>query len=194
MARVNPQERIAGGAGMSFLTLRLGSHRMSSGLPLCRHTPETGEFSIQGAMDTVMTDTFSEAERSRIMRAVKSENTTPEMVVRRLAHSMGYRYRLHVRALPGNPDLVFPRLRKIIFVHGCFWHLHGCSRTRVPSSRRDYWVPKLEGNRARDRRVRRALRRAGWRVLIVWECQTRPSRLGRLSARLRSFLSEPVSP
>jgi DNA mismatch endonuclease (patch repair protein) len=136
-----------------------------------------------------VTDTFSKIERSRIMAAVKSRDTTPEMLVRRLVHRMGFRYRLHMRALPGAPDLVFPSLRKVINVHDCFWHLHGCPRCRVPSSRRRYWVAKLEGNAARDKKVRRALRRAGWRVLVVWECQTRPSDHARLEARIARFLA-----
>ena len=118
------------------------------------------------------TDTFSRAERSRIMAAVKSQDTTPELVARRIAHALGYRYRLHVRALPGCPDMVLPRLRKIINVHGCFWHMHACGRCRIPASRRRYWEEKLRRNRERDRRTLRALRRANWRVLVVWECQT----------------------
>lgn len=135
-----------------------------------------------------MPDTFTPAERSRIMAAVKSRDTTPEMVVRRLVHGLGYRYRLHARDLPGTPDLVLPRHRKIINVCGCFWHLHGCPRCRIPSSRRDYWVAKLERNAARDRRVNRVLRRAGWSVLVVWECQTRRKRLDSLEHRVSRFL------
>src|SRR6185295_10356211 len=100
-----------------------------------------------------MADTFSVAERSRIMAAVKSRDTTPEMVVRRMVHAMGFRYRLHVRSLPGAPDLVFPRLRSVIFVSGCFWHMHTCGRCRIPTARRKYWVAKLERNAARDKRV-----------------------------------------
>jgi DNA mismatch endonuclease, patch repair protein len=101
---------------------------------------------------------------------------------------MGFRYRLHVRALPGAPGLVFPRLRKVINVHGCFWHLHGCPLCRVPASRRRYWAAKLQRNAARDELVGRALRRAGWRVLVVWECQTRREKLARLEARITKFL------
>jgi DNA mismatch endonuclease (patch repair protein) len=123
------------------------------------------------------------------MAAVKSKDTTPEMVVRRLVHGMGYRYRLHVAGLPGNPDLVFAALQKIIFVSGCFWHMHGCGRCRIPASRRSYWVKKLERNAARDKRVERALRRNGWRTMVVWECQTTARGLGRLQARLARFLS-----
>jgi len=136
-----------------------------------------------------MADTFTKAERSRIMAAVRSKDTAPEMIVRRLVHSLGYRYRLHVRALPGTPDLVFPRLRKVINVSGCFWHMHDCGRCRLPASRRRYWTRKLEGNAARDRRNRRALRKSGWGVLVVWECQTHASCLRRLRTRITSFLS-----
>ncbi len=133
-----------------------------------------------------MMDTFSKLERSRIMAAVKSKDTTPELVVRRLVHRLGYRYRLHLRSLPGTPDLVFPSRRKIINVSGCFWHMHGCGRCRIPSSRRMYWVGKLERKRARDRRTRRALARRGWRVLTIWECQT--LRAEGVAGRIRRFL------
>jgi DNA mismatch endonuclease, patch repair protein len=122
------------------------------------------------------------------MAAVKSRDTTPELAVRRLVHSMGYRYRLHVRSLAGTPDLVFPRLRKIINVNGCFWHLHGCRRCRVPSSRRGYWTAKLQRNAARDKRTVRQLRRGGWRVLVLWECQIGAARQAGLRARIVRFL------
>lgn len=135
-----------------------------------------------------MTDTFSKSERSRIMAAVRSKDTTPELIVRRLAHSLGFRYRLHVRSLPGTPDLVFPRLRKVINVSGCFWHMHDCGNCRIPSSRRQYWIEKLKRNVARDKRTQRALRRAGWGVMVVWECQTRADGLRRLGRRIERFL------
>ena len=122
------------------------------------------------------------------MAAVKSRDTTPEMAVRRLVHSLGYRYRLHVRSLPGTPDLVFPRLRKIINVNGCFWHLHGCDRCRVPSSRRSYWTAKLQRNAARDKRTKRELRCNGWQVLVLWECQITPAKQTRLQTRIAAFL------
>jgi DNA mismatch endonuclease (patch repair protein) len=132
-----------------------------------------------------MADTFTKAERSRIMAAVGSKDT-PEWIVRRAAHALGYRYRLHVRTLPGTPDLVFASRRKVINVSGCFWHMHGCGRCRIPAARRDYWVAKLERNRRRDRRTRRALRRLGWDVLTIWECQTRDR--VRLRLRLSNYL------
>lgn len=136
-----------------------------------------------------MADTFSKSERSRIMAAVKSKDTTPELIVRRLVHSLGYRYRLHVAALPGVPDLVFPRHRAILFVSGCFWHMHLCGACRIPATRRAYWLGKLRRNAERDKRNRRALRRAGWKVLVVWECQTKPAKRASLRPRIAAFLA-----
>lgn len=108
------------------------------------------------------------------MSRIRSKGTKPEMTVRRLLHSMGYRYRLHRRDLPGSPDLVFPKWRKAIFVHGCFWHQHpGCRISRQPKSNRDYWVPKLERNTARDAEHQAQLREMGWEVLVIWECEVR---------------------
>lgn len=138
-----------------------------------------------------MTDTFTKAERSRIMAAVKSKDTTPEMVVRRIVHGLGFRYRLHVRSLPGTPDLVFPRLRKVIDVRGCFWHMHGCRSCRIPTTRLTYWTRKLTGNTLRDRQNARELRRSGWEVLTVWECQTKNDATRRLLLRLEHFLGGP---
>ena len=134
-------------------------------------------------------DTFTPAERSRVMRAVKSAGTTPELIVRRLVHGLGYRFRLHSRDLPGSPDLVLPRHKKAIFVHGCFWHRHRCPAGQsTPASRVDYWQAKFARNTARDAAAVRKLRRLGWSVLVVWECQTRASRLESLEARLNRFL------
>lgn len=139
-----------------------------------------------------MTDTLSSEERSRRMALVRSTDTEPEMRVRHLLHGMGYRYRLHRRDLPGTPDLVFPGRRAVVLVHGCFWHRHeGCSLARLPKSRKEFWVPKLEGNKARDAREVTALEDAGWRVFVVWECETK--NLDALAVRLRSFLEGGVS-
>lgn len=133
-------------------------------------------------------DTVTPEKRRLIMARVRSENTTPELVVRRVAHSLGYRFRLHRKDLPGNPDMVFVRLRKIIFVHGCFWHQHRCRRgNRIPNSHRRYWLEKLHKNVARDKRNLRNLRRLTWKILVVWECQTR--NLSKLTAKLEAFLS-----
>ena len=111
----------------------------------------------------------------------------PEMVVRQLAHGMGYRYRLHSPKLPGKPDLVFPKLKKIVEVRGCFWHQHGdCIDSHVPKSRMDYWRPKLQGNQQRDRENIQKLRDLGFRVLVLWECEIADDK--RLAKRLRRFL------
>ena len=131
-------------------------------------------------------DTVSPGRRSEIMGRVRSKNTGPELTVRRLVHSMGYRYRLHGRNLPGTPDLVFAGRSKVIFVNGCFWHGHDCAMGRMPKSRPEFWVPKIQGNRARDARFRRALREAGWGVLTIWECEI--TKESRLWTRIRRFL------
>lgn len=134
-----------------------------------------------------MTDTLTREERSRRMALVRSVDTKPEMRVRRLVHAMGYRYSLHRRDLPGRPDLVFRAKRAVVFVHGCFWHRHaGCSLARLPKSRLDFWGPKLEGNRARDSRKITALETAGWRVLVIWECELKDTEA--LAVKLRRFL------
>jgi len=132
-------------------------------------------------------DTLTPKQRSERMSRVRSKDTKPELLVRRIVHGMGYRYRLHVRDLPGYPDLVFPSRGKIIFVHGCFWHRHGtCRLTRWPKSKLKFWRPKLEQNQNRDRIVKGELRKMGWRVLVVWECQLTQTKT--LAARLRAFL------
>lgn len=110
------------------------------------------------------------------MSRVRGKDTSPELTVRRLIHALGYRFRLHRRDLPGTPDLVFPGRRKVIFVHGCFWHRHphpACKLARMPKSRQEFWGPKLEGNRARDLRTEAALAEAGWDVMTIWECALR---------------------
>jgi DNA mismatch endonuclease, patch repair protein len=133
-------------------------------------------------------DKLTVAERSAQMRLVRGKDTLPELTVRRLAHGMGYRYRLHVARLPGKPDLVFPALRKIIFVHGCFWHGHQCRAGRNrPASHTTYWTPKLDRNIARDKRHRASLRRLGWRVMVIWECQLKT--VETLRRRLARFLA-----
>jgi DNA mismatch endonuclease (patch repair protein) len=110
------------------------------------------------------------------MSRVRGKDTGPEMVVRKLVHGMGFRYRLHVRGLPGAPDLVFSKLRKVIFVHGCFWHRHqNCQLARLPKSKLDFWIPKLNSNRERDAENTKTLRKNGWKVKIIWECQLKNS-------------------
>jgi DNA mismatch endonuclease (patch repair protein) len=128
--------------------------------------------------------------RSENMRAIKSKDTLPEVAVRCLAHAMGYRFRLHRKDLPGKPDLVFPRKRKVIFVHGCFWHQHPdplCPDSRAPKTRLEYWLPKLQRNSQRDADHTQALQSNGWNVLVIWECETRDKR--HLASRLEAFLA-----
>jgi DNA mismatch endonuclease (patch repair protein) len=133
------------------------------------------------------TDVFDEATRSAVMRRVKGRDTTPELKVRRALTALGARYRLQRADLPGKPDIVMPGRRLAIFVHGCFWHGHDCARgSRVPKANRDYWVGKVERNRARDARSREALAALGWRVETIWECDLKDS--ASLEARLRGLL------
>jgi DNA mismatch endonuclease (patch repair protein) len=131
-------------------------------------------------------DTFSSVERSRIMRAVRSEGTRPEVHVHELVRILGLRPRLCDKTLPGSPDFVFPRRKKVVFVSGCFWHAHHCGRCRIPKTRRAYWIKKFARNKARDASVTRKLRGLGWSVLTVWECQLADPL--RVTRRLASFL------
>ncbi|MBL3571451.1 very short patch repair endonuclease [Rhodovulum sulfidophilum] len=134
-------------------------------------------------------DILTPEQRSERMSRVRGRDTKPEMLVRRLTHGMGYRYRLHGRGLPGSPDLVFPSRMKVIFVHGCFWHQHldpGCKLARLPKSKLDFWGPKLETNRERDERNLVLLAELGWDVLVIWECQTKNRE--ELQARIGGFL------
>ncbi|HXG19058.1 MAG TPA: very short patch repair endonuclease [Methylomirabilota bacterium] len=137
------------------------------------------------------TDMFSAVQRSWIMRQVHSQHTKPELLVRSLVHRLGYRFRLYKRDLPGAPDLVFSSRAKVIFVHGCFWHGHPCRRgARMPKANADYWRQKIARNKQRDQRHRRQLRRLGWDVLVLWECQLRDQK--KLAARLVRFLAQPL--
>jgi DNA mismatch endonuclease (patch repair protein) len=135
-------------------------------------------------------DTLSPEERSERMSRVRGKDTKPELSVRHLVYSLGYRYRLHSPKLPGKPDLVFASRGKVIFVHGCFWHRHdkGCSLTRLPKSKLDFWKPKLEGNKERDRKNQMKLKQLGWDYLIVWECEL--TRMEKLSKKIKKFLEE----
>ena len=133
-------------------------------------------------------DSLTDRQRSDLMSRIRGKDTKPEMRVRRLVHGMGYRYRLHAKGLPGRPDLVFRPRRKIIFVHGCFWHRHsGCSANRIPKTRADFWRAKLDRNVERDRRNDAALRADGWGVLVIWECETKSDH-EQLAQRIRAFL------
>ena len=133
-------------------------------------------------------DTLTPRERSERMSLVRGKDTSTEMVVRRIVHGLGFRYRLHARDLPGKPDMVFRSRRKIIFVHGCFWHRHAkCALARIPKSRHDFWIPKLEGNRLRDIKNRKKLRTGGWDVMTIWECELRDH--ATMTRKVLDFLS-----
>lgn len=135
-----------------------------------------------------MVDFVSQEKRSKIMRGVKSVDTKPEMLVRRAMHRLGYRFRLHRKDLPGRPDIVLPRHNLVVFVHGCFWHQHtGCKDGRLPSSNTEFWVRKFSANQARDAKHIAALKELGWRVEVIWECQTRDP--DRLNARLSELFA-----
>ena len=131
-----------------------------------------------------MTDRLTPETRSRNMAAIRGTNTKPELAVRGFLHAKGFRFRLHRNDLPGKPDIVLPKFRTVIFVHGCFWHLHGCKNTVAPKTRSEWWAAKLEGNRARDERNRLRLEKLGWRVIIVWECETSKPHLDHLAAAI----------
>jgi DNA mismatch endonuclease, patch repair protein len=136
-------------------------------------------------------DVLTPEQRRRNMAAIRGRDTKPEMIVRRLVKGLGFRFSKYAKRLPGRPDLVFSKRRKVIFVHGCFWHLHKCKYGMVvPATRRDFWQQKRQGNAQRDRKNRAALRKLGWGISVIWECQTKnPERLGR---RISRFLNTPT--
>lgn len=134
-------------------------------------------------------DTLTPAQRHKCMSRVAGVNTSPEIIVRKVLHRLGYRFRIHVRQLPGKPDIVLVRHRKIILVNGCFWHGHRrCPRASRPTSNREFWDKKLDATISRDRRIQRELRGLGWRVLVVWQCQIHK---GNIEQRLRKFMEIP---
>ncbi|MEP3277733.1 MAG: DNA mismatch endonuclease Vsr [Stappiaceae bacterium] len=117
-----------------------------------------------------MADVLTPTQRTRCMSSVRTANTSPELLLRSLLHRSGLRYKLHSRNLPGKPDIVFPKRQAVIFVHGCYWHLHGCYRSSIPKTRQAFWLHKLTANKDRDKRVMKELIDSGWRVLFAWEC------------------------
>ncbi|WP_211464746.1 very short patch repair endonuclease [Collimonas silvisoli] len=135
-----------------------------------------------------MTDHVTKEKRSEIMRAIRGKNTTPEIIVRKLVFSLGYRYRLHGGNLSGKPDLVFPGRRRVIFIHGCFWHYHNCSKGKPPKSNLDYWLPKLKENRRRDVRNQKSILSIGWKFLVIWQCEL--SDTVQLKKKIIDFLEE----
>jgi DNA mismatch endonuclease (patch repair protein) len=156
-----------------IFTMRVGSNR-------------SGSF-VATLKERRALDTLTPKARSERMSRIRGADTRPELLVRCLVFRLGYRFRLHESKLPGKPDLVFPGRRKVIFVHGCFWHRHsGCAMARLPKSRLKFWRPKLEHNKLRDRLNRARLTRLGWRSLVIWECETRNPAL--IERRIRTFL------
>ncbi len=140
-----------------------------------------------------MTDTLTPTARSERMSRIKNKHTKPEMTVRKLVHSLGFRYRLHSPKIAGRPDMVFSSRRKVVFVHGCFWHRHGdsnCSLARLPKSRLDFWLPKLDGNARRDIEIREKLAGDGWDSLVVWECELRD--MDAVKRKVMGFLCDEV--
>ena len=140
-----------------------------------------------------MTDTVDREKRSEIMSRVGSRDTKPELVVRRIAHGLGFRFRLHRKDLPGRPDIVFPRYRSVIFVHGCFWHRHPyCKYASSPKTRVEYWENKFRGNVVRDARNETLLRNLGWRVMVIWECEIKDGKA--VAERISSYLGQASVP
>lgn len=139
-----------------------------------------------------MADDLTPEQRHRCMSAIRSKDTKPEMIVRRAVHALGYRFRLHRRDLPGHPDLILPRHKKAIFVHGCFWHAHTCrAGSRVPTSNVEYWVRKRAGNVSRDEQAQSKLKALGWQTLTIWECEIKQAEF--LERTLKTFLGSPVA-
>lgn len=143
-----------------------------------------------------MVDFLTPAQRSERMSRIRGKDSRPELALRRVLHRLGLRYRLHATDLPGKPDLVFPRYKAVVFVHGCFWHRHdGCKIATTPKSNTPFWVEKFEKNKARDSRVAAALRDIGWRVFVVWECDLAPSKVeatgGQLAVVIRNIETSP---
>ena len=137
-----------------------------------------------------MADVHSKEIRSKNMAAIKAKNTKPEMLVRRFLHANGYRYKLHDKSLPGKPDIVLPKYKTVIFVHGCYWHGHeNCKYFVVPKTRTQWWLNKINGNIANDAKAAKALKKEGWKVITVWECQLKPAKVERTLQSLRNKIS-----
>jgi DNA mismatch endonuclease (patch repair protein) len=134
-------------------------------------------------------DVFSAQKRSQIMSRIRGYDTKPELIVRSIVHRMGYRFRLHLEDLPGNPDIVLPRHNKVIFIHGCFWHGHrGCQRSKRPATNVVFWQEKLDKNIQRDKRQQKELRKLGWKYLVIWQCEM--NRPNRIRKKIKRFLDK----
>jgi DNA mismatch endonuclease (patch repair protein) len=136
-----------------------------------------------------MSDIYTDEKRSQIMSKISGKNTKPEIIIRKIAHKLGYRFRLHRKDLPGKPDLVFPKYKKVIFVNGCFWHGHStCSRSKLPTTRHEFWKEKIESNKRRDKSNKIKLKKMGWDYLVIWQCEIKKSTKGELAKTIQEFL------
>ena len=137
-----------------------------------------------------MSDIYSKQKRSQIMSKISGKNTKPEIIIRKLIHSLGYRYRLHKKELPGKPDIVFPKYHKVIFVNGCFWHGHSkCSRSKLPTTNQNFWTNKITGNKKKDKSNYTRLKKLGWNYLIIWQCEISKKNIEKLTFKINTFLS-----
>lgn len=136
-----------------------------------------------------MSDIYSKQKRSQIMSKISGKNTKSEIIIRKLAHSLGYRFRLHKKDLPGKPDIVFPKYKKVIFVNGCFWHGHkNCKRSKLPTTNKKFWKDKIEGNNKKDKRDYIRLKKLGWDYLVIWQCRIKVSNTEKLKRKIELFL------
>lgn len=137
-----------------------------------------------------MTDIFEKEKRSKIMSHISGKNTKPEIFIRKIAHSLGYRFRLHKKELPGKPDIVFPKYKKVIFVNGCFWHGHkNCNRSKLPTTHKKFWQEKIEGNKKKDKSNYIRLKKLGWDYLVIWQCSIIKRNTKKLETKISKFLS-----
>jgi DNA mismatch endonuclease (patch repair protein) len=138
-----------------------------------------------------VTDIFSKQKRSQIMSRISGKNTKPEIIIRKLAHSLGYRFRLHKKDLPGKPDIVFPKYKKVIFVNGCFWHSHkNCKRSKLPTTNKKFWKDKIDGNKRKDRSNYIGLKKLGWAYLVIWQCEIKVGNADKLKIKIDKFLQQ----
>lgn len=141
-----------------------------------------------------MSDIYSEQQRSDLMKKIGSKNTKPEIIIRKIVHSAGYRFRLHRKDLPGTPDLVFPKFKKVIFINGCFWHGHqGCKKSSLPTTKKELWEEKIKKNIERDSKNIADLKKRGWETLIIWECEIKKKNYNMLTINISNFL-KPFQP
>ena len=136
-----------------------------------------------------MSDTYSKQKRSQIMSKIPGKNTKPEIIIRKIAHGLGYRFRLHKKNLPGKPDIVFPKYKKVILINGCFWHGHkNCNRSKLPSTNKKFWKEKIDGNKKKDKSNLIRLKKTGWDYLVIWQCEIKKSDYEKLEKKIAEFL------